>query len=223
MENQPVQPPTPQTPTSQAYTAQPQPSPPEIPPISPIKKINKPLIIALVLLFLATTGVAGYFAYQNYQLKNQLRSDTSSIPVKNIESTTPVPSETSEKVADKTGEEIIDVNLMVHVDGTVTEVTPITLTTGRPTSPSIINQKKGDYSLKVGNQADQSPSETILWSCSFPIYFDYTGPVFEDVDYSEVKNDAVYVSYRIPYEPEMKSVQLWHKEKLIFFKRLPEN
>lgn len=79
MENQPVPPITPPTP---------QPSPPENLPVSPIKKISKLLITTLVLLFLATTGAAGYFVYQNYQLKQAPQPQPSLLP---IATTSPAP------------------------------------------------------------------------------------------------------------------------------------
>src|SRR3990167_8845055 len=45
-------------------------TPPINAPFQPEKKSNKWLILFLILLFLSAVGVAGYFAYQNYQLKN---------------------------------------------------------------------------------------------------------------------------------------------------------
>lgn len=117
---------------------------------------------------------------------------------------------------------IIDVNLMVHRDDTVTEAEPIEVKMGRPTSPSILKQLEGGYLLRVGERVDRLWIGTVLWSQPFPIDFDYTGPVIEGIDYSEIRYDRVFVSFRIPYEPRMKSLQLWHKDKLIFFKELPK-
>lgn len=117
---------------------------------------------------------------------------------------------------------IIDVNLMVHRDNTVTEAEPIEIKMGRPTSSSILKYREGDYLLRVGEKVDRLRIGTVLWSQSFPVDFDYTGPVLKGIDYSEIEYDRVYVSFRIPYEPRMKSLQLWHKDKLIFFKELPK-
>lgn len=67
---------------NQSVAPQIQASPLETPPAIPKEKSNKWLIITLALLFLIASGVAGYFAYQNIQLKNNL--------VPNVEpSTTP--------------------------------------------------------------------------------------------------------------------------------------
>ncbi|MFC1727788.1 hypothetical protein ACFL0Y_04660, partial [Patescibacteria group bacterium] len=159
-------------------------------------------------------GVMGYFAYQNYQLRKLYRISEETVP----DQVTPMPTLSP----DEAGNKIINVDLMVRADETATEATPISITTGRPTSPSIINQKEGDYSIKVSSGDSRSQMGTVLWSCSFPVDFDYTGPVLLGEDYSEVEYEQVNVSYRIPYEPEMKSVQLWHKDKLIFFKKLSQ-
>jgi len=94
MENQTVPPSTaPSSPTP------PQPSPPKTitePLSTPVKKDRNKLLIIFVLLFLAVSGVAGYFAYQNYQLKQQIvqKQSTPSPTVSVLSPTTLVPSPT---------------------------------------------------------------------------------------------------------------------------------
>lgn len=51
------------------------------------QKSNKWLLISLVIFALAVLGVAGFFAYQNYQLKEKL------IPKKGVPSSPPMPTE----------------------------------------------------------------------------------------------------------------------------------
>ena len=127
---------------------------------------------------------------------------------------------------------IIDVNLSISQDNTVTEAEPTRITDALRTSPSILANQKGDYILEVGTKNDRHSIGTILWNQSFPVYFDYTGPVFLGKDYSDIKWEQVYVGFRIPYEPEMKALRLWYLKaeiegyeskvpKIIFFKELP--
>ena len=128
---------------------------------------------------------------------------------------------------------IIDVNLTIGSNNTVTEAEPIEVTAGRRTSPSVLKPLEGDYVLEVGTKIDRLRMGTILWNQSFPVYFDYTGPVEEGADYSKIKYGQVPVSFKIPYEPEMKAIRLWYlkatvdwskakQPKIIFFKELPK-
>ena len=129
--------------------------------------------------------------------------------------------------------QIIDLNLLVYRDNKVVEAEPIRITTGRPTSSFILeNQEEGDYVLEIDSKAAGPTTGTILWTHSFPIYFDYTGPVEEGVDYSDIEYDSQLVSFKIPYDPEMKALRLWYlkatvdwsktkEPKIIFFKKLP--
>lgn len=128
---------------------------------------------------------------------------------------------------------IIDVNLTIDRNNTVTETEPIEVTAGRRTSPSILKKLEGDYVLEVGTKVDQLRIGTILWSQSFPVDFGYTGPIEEGIDYSNIKYGSQLVSFKIPYAPEMKALRLWYlkatvdwsktkEPKIIFFKELPK-
>lgn len=119
---------------------------------------------------------------------------------------------------------IINVNLMIDKNDRVSENTAIKIETGKSTPRSILKQMDGNYLLRVGEKVDRLNIGTVLWSQSFPVNFDYAGPVIEGIDYSELEYGRVNVSFRIPYEPEMKSLQLWRmdKGKLVFFRELPK-
>lgn len=83
MENQnPEQPNQPQTPT-------PDPSPPPTPPPSEKKPVNWPFIGVSGLLVIAL-GIAGFFAYQNYNLKQQ-EPQVQPTPAPEISITSPTP------------------------------------------------------------------------------------------------------------------------------------
>jgi hypothetical protein len=110
---------------------------------------------------------------------------------------------------------IIDVNLTIHQDDTVDEGN-ILIAHGRQTSDSVLQHLAGDYTLAITDFNGQ-----MLWSQPFGLHFVYNGPVFLDVDYSEVAYDAVSVSFRIPYEHRMSTLGLYHGEDLIFSQRLP--
>lgn len=118
---------------------------------------------------------------------------------------------------------IIDLNLMINRNGTVQEAEPVRIILGRSTFPSILSQLEGDYLLRIGERPDRYFIGTVLWSQSFPVYFDYSGPVIEGMDYSKIRYDQVFVSFKIPHDSRMKSLQLWYrpKNKIVFWKQLP--
>lgn len=189
-----------------------------------------PLIIILVI---AILGVVGYFAYSSFKGKPGLttnlpfqtptgtpsKSDSNpATPYYNIS-----PTSSLKPSVDKSGIKLyLFVDLMVHSNDTVTENAPITIGKGRPPIERRGDQY-GDYLLRILDKVDRSPTGSALWSEPFNVYFDYSGPVFMGVDYSEIKYTQVGVSFQIPYESRMKSIQLWHKDKLIYFKELPSN
>ena len=110
---------------------------------------------------------------------------------------------------------IVDINLLVHPDDTVTEEN-ISIHHGRPTSNSVLAGMTGDYAFKVVDKASN-----IIWSHDFGVYFDYEGPMVLGVDYSGIAYDAVDVSLRIPHTCGMKILELYHNEELIFLYTLP--
>lgn len=118
---------------------------------------------------------------------------------------------------------IVNVNLLMHRDGTVTETEPIEIKTGIPTSLSVLKQLKGDYLLRIGEEPDRISIGTVLWNQSFSVDFDYSGPTALGEDYSKIDYDRVSVTFRIPRDFRMKALQLWYKpkNKLIFWKELP--
>lgn len=105
--------------------------------------------------------------------------------------------------------QLIDLNIVIYPDDTVIEDT-IILRYGRPTR---YYQKGEEYKLTVVDEGGK-----VLWSQAFNIYFDYTGPVYLDVDYSEIKYTNFPFSYRIPYTRGMYKLVLHHKDKVIFSK-----
>ena len=119
-----------------------------------------------------------------------------------------------------TEQQIIDIQMLVHKNGTVSE-DRIRVANGRPTSESILGENEGDYTLIISDKTDKKALGNILWGHTFPLYFDYNGPVVEGEDYSNIKYDTVDISYRIPYELGMESVVLCYKNKQIFYKLIP--
>jgi len=103
--------------------------------------------------------------------------------------------------------QLIDLNIIIYPDDTVVEDKMI-LRYGRPTR---YYQKGEDYKLTVVDEGGK-----VLWSQTFNIYFDYNGPVYEDVDYSEIKYTDFPFSYRIPYTRGMYKLVLHHKDEAIF-------
>ncbi len=107
--------------------------------------------------------------------------------------------------------QLIDLNIIIYPDDTVIE-DKIILRYGRPTR---YYQKGEEYKLTVVDEGGK-----VLWSQAFNIYFDYTGPVYLDVDYSEIKYTNFPFSYRIPYTRGMYELVLHHRDKVIFSKIL---
>jgi hypothetical protein len=99
----------------------------------------------------------------------------------------------------------------VSPSNTVT-VEKIMLTDGRPT----MDQKTtGAYSIRV-----LDAGAGISWERQFDLNFDYFGPRVKGVDYSNVSYDYQPVTYRIPYSPTMKKLEMYHDGKLIFSNNL---
>jgi Tol biopolymer transport system component len=110
---------------------------------------------------------------------------------------------------------ILDINLLVHPDDTVTKEN-ISIHYGRQTTASVLAGKTGDYSLHIIDRASN-----IIWSHDFSVYFDYEGPMVLGVDYSGITYDAVDVSLRIPHFCGMNILDLYHGEEMIFSDTLP--
>jgi PKD repeat protein len=107
--------------------------------------------------------------------------------------------------------EIVSVSLKVYPDDRVSE-DKIILTEGRPTS----SQKDGNgYELRILDSEKKT-----AWNRSLNIYFDYSGPMVDGVDYSKIRFDSFDLSYRIPYEHTMKTLELYHGPVKIFSKEL---
>lgn len=107
--------------------------------------------------------------------------------------------------------QVIDLAIRIRPDDKVVEEKVI-LRHGRPTR---YYQKGEDYRLTVVDEGGK-----VLWSQTFNISFDYNGPVYLGVDYSEVKYTEFPFSYRIPYTRGMYELLLYHKEEAIFSKTL---
>lgn len=106
---------------------------------------------------------------------------------------------------------VIDLSLDIYKDDTVTE-NKIILSYGRHTR---YYQKGKAYKLAVFDQSGK-----MIWSQAFNIYFDYNGPVYEDIDYSNIKFISFPFSYRIPYKRDMFKLKLFHWDRVIFSKIL---
>ena len=111
---------------------------------------------------------------------------------------------------------VLNVSLNISSDDLVEEET-ITVSRGRPTATSVLEGLSGDYTLQI---FDSSHNE--LLSQSFSLYFDYMGPVFEDVDYSGITYSSQDVSFRFPFSNAMETLNLYHNDELIYTKDLPK-
>jgi hypothetical protein len=113
--------------------------------------------------------------------------------------------------------EVIDVDLRVHSDGTV-KIKSILLRPGVPTDYN--REGKGNYRLVVlDDGGDVTFEKRIL------ISFRWEGPVIAGIDYSDIRYDYKDLSFKIPYSPAMKTVQLFgekagQEEVLLFQEEL---
>jgi hypothetical protein len=106
---------------------------------------------------------------------------------------------------------IIEILLRILPDFSVVEE-QIILSHGKPTRHY---RWEGDFELMVYGKG-----EKVFWKQSLGVPFDYNGPVYLGVDYSEVKEESFSLSYRIPYEPGMENLVLLYKGREIFSKPL---
>ena len=113
-----------------------------------------------------------------------------------------------------TSQTVLDVNLHVHPNDSVDEVS-VSITDGRPTPDSVLQGMIGDYHLKIATAGGET-----LWTQAFALYFDYTGPVVLGEDYSGIRYDEMAVEFRIPYRRGMSALSLYHGAKLIFSRPL---
>jgi Leucine-rich repeat (LRR) protein len=111
---------------------------------------------------------------------------------------------------------VLNISLNISSDDLVEEET-IIVSRGRPTATSILDGLSGDYTLQI---LDASQNE--LLTQSFSLYFDYNGPVFEDVDYSGITYSSQDVSFRFPFSNAMETLNLYHNDELIYTKDLPK-
>jgi PKD repeat protein len=106
---------------------------------------------------------------------------------------------------------VIDIRLVISADDTVQEEY-ILLRDGRA---SVSLPEGTKYYLKILDGTGQPVSDL-----KFDVYFDYTGPVFDGVDYSSIRFASVPFGYRIAYADTMKKLELYHQDRLIFSKDL---
>lgn len=109
-------------------------------------------------------------------------------------------------------QQIIDINLIVYPDDTVVKQN-IDIKDGMPTRT---NNRSGNYRLTIVNASDE-----IQWCQYFNVFYDYAGPIYDEVDYSGINYQSYYMSYRIPYNSNMYAAKLYHGAKLIFSEMLP--
>ncbi|MFZ3077607.1 MAG: hypothetical protein WA139_04080 [Candidatus Aenigmatarchaeota archaeon] len=108
-------------------------------------------------------------------------------------------------------QKIIDVELTVFQNDTVAEKT-INVTEGRYSQV----WRTGDYTLEFldGNKK-------IIGQQSIDISFGYSGPVALNQSKPDDKLfDSYFLSYRHPYNPEIKTVELLHFDNIIFSKNI---
>jgi hypothetical protein len=106
---------------------------------------------------------------------------------------------------------LIELLLSIKPDFSVVEEY-ILLSYGRPTRHF---RWEGDFDLVVYGKG-----EKVFWQQSLGVPFDYNGPVYLGMDYSDVKAESFSLSYSIPYEPGMENLVLLHKGEQIFSKEL---
>ena len=110
---------------------------------------------------------------------------------------------------------ILNINLMVQSDDSV-ESLGVTIDYGRPTQDSVLANLSGDYHLLI---FDKDGLE--IFQQTFSLYFDYTGPVFDEVDYSAIGYTEQDFSIRLPYARPMNTLVLYHGGEEIFSQQLP--
>lgn len=108
-------------------------------------------------------------------------------------------------------EEVIDIDLIINQDNSIVE-NWIILTEGLRTE---YHQTGGDYSLRV-----EDVNHNTVWNQTLEIYFDYSGPMFVGDDYSSLRPTNYYLTFRIPYNPNMYKLLLYHEDTIIFSKVL---
>ena len=106
---------------------------------------------------------------------------------------------------------LVDFQILIDRDGNVKADKTI-LRYGRPTR---YYQTGKDYALVANDKSGKT-----VWYQRFDIYFDYYGPVYEDIDYSKIKYDVVSFHYKIPYKSSMQNLALYHKGQKLFSKDL---
>lgn len=122
----------------------------------------------------------------------------------------------TESVLDEISGFVMNINLNVFYDDTVEEES-ITINQGLSTDVSILDSLSGEYNLTI---LDESQNEVI--NQSFDLFYDYSGPMFENVDYSSIALEVQDVSFRFPYSQRMEKLFLFHNGELIFSKDLPK-
>ena len=109
---------------------------------------------------------------------------------------------------------ILDINLVIHSDNTV-ESQGIFITSGRPTQESVLDSLSGDYLLSIVNGEGAE-----IFQQPFALYFDYSGPVFEEDDYSPIGYSQLDFSLRLPYSCAMNTLRIFHAGEQIFSQEL---
>jgi hypothetical protein len=166
-------------------------------------------VTLIVVVIIAASLIIGFYTYKNEPKKIVFEPQKTSKP-------TVIPSAYYTGCTPMSGGQptgaVIDLNLAVNSDDTVAEESPIRIVSAES---SYFGKKEGDYALRV---LDAGGKE--IWCYLFTLYYDYEGPVVLGEDYSKIKYTQADLSLRIPYTKEMKTLNLWHKGKLIFGKNL---
>ncbi|MBI5696934.1 MAG: carboxypeptidase regulatory-like domain-containing protein, partial [Thaumarchaeota archaeon] len=72
-----------------------------------------------------------------------------------------------------------------------------------------------DYSIELLDN-----NSNVFWNRSFDIYFDYNGPVQPGVNYSNISYDDFLLTFKIPYDTNMKKIDFYHNGTIIFSKNI---
>jgi hypothetical protein len=104
-------------------------------------------------------------------------------------------------------DKIISISLAVNKNNTVEERN-LSISNGRPT---LFYNQHGIYPLVV-----QDKDGKTIWNQSLNIYFDYSGPVLEGVDYSNLSTDTYSLYVNIPYDTQMHTLQLQKENQILF-------
>jgi hypothetical protein len=105
---------------------------------------------------------------------------------------------------------VLAIDLEVYSNDTVI-VNSVAITEGSHT----IDGREGDYRVVVLDN-----KESIVFSKSIYLSFDYNGPVLVGKDYSKLRAEKINFAYRMPYNENMNKVLFYHRDKLLLSREI---